>query len=106
MEMREGIDRRHVLLGAAVGIAASSLTALAEETRSMEDQRMADENANDEVMKEKIRRACLSGPPSVTNEATVVEMDANGKTVVLRKGQNQWVCMPGNENIIGNVPMS
>ena len=67
---------------------------------------MADENANDEVVKEKIRRACLSGPPSVTNEATVVEMDAHGKTVVLRKGQNQWVCMPGNENIIGSVPMS
>src|SRR5580698_8624819 len=27
MEMREGIDRRHVVLGSAVGIAASSLTA-------------------------------------------------------------------------------
>jgi len=60
----------------------------------------------DEIVKEKIRRACLSGPPSVTGEATVAEIDANGKTIVLRKGTNQWVCFPGNENIIGDVPMS
>jgi hypothetical protein len=52
---------------------------------------------NDEVMKEKIRRALLSGPPAVTREATVAEMDAQGKLVVLRQGANQWVCMPGNE---------
>lgn len=60
----------------------------------------------DEIVKEKIRRACLSGPPSVTGEATVAEMDADGKMIVLRKGTNQWVCFPGNENIIGDVPMS
>jgi hypothetical protein len=33
-------------------------------------------------------------------------MDAQGKMIVLRKGSNQWFCMPGDENIIGNVPMS
>ena len=65
-----------------------------------------DKTMNDEVVKEKIRRALLSGPPSVTKEATVAEMDAHGKLVVLRQGTNQWVCMPGNENIIGDVPMS
>jgi hypothetical protein len=65
-----------------------------------------DNGMNDEIRKEKIRRACLSGPASVTREATVAEMDADGKTVVLRQGTNHWVCMPGNENIIGDVPMS
>jgi hypothetical protein len=65
-----------------------------------------DNGTNDEVVKEKIRRALLSGPPSVTRDATVAEMDAEGKMAVLRSGTNQWVCMPGNENIIGDVPMS
>jgi len=65
-----------------------------------------DKSVNDEVVKEKIRRALLSGPSSVTSEATVIEMDAQGKLVVLRQGTNRWVCMPGNENLIGDVPMS
>ena len=74
---------------------------------SIEDLTMSGKNnTNDEVTKEKIRRALLSGPSSVTSEATVAEMDANGEMVVLRRGTNQWVCMPGNENIIGDVPMS
>ena len=71
-----------------------------------EDQKMMGEDRmSDEIVKEKIRRACLAGPASVTDAATVAEMDAQGKMIVLRQGTNQWVCMPGNENIIGNVPM-
>jgi hypothetical protein len=64
------------------------------------------ESMDKEVLKEKIRRACLSGPPAITSEATVAEMDAQGEMVVLRQGSNRWVCMPGNENTIGDVPMS
>ena len=29
----------------------------------------------------------------------------NGNLIVLRQGTNDWVCFPGNENRIGNVPM-
>jgi hypothetical protein len=47
----------------------------------------------------------MSGPESVTSEATVAEMDAEGEMTVLRPGTNQWVCMPGNENIIGQTDM-
>jgi hypothetical protein len=32
-------------------------------------------------------------------------MDADGNMVVLRQGTNEWVCFPGDENEIGNVPM-
>ena len=64
------------------------------------------EQVSQEILQQKIRRAMLSGPAAVTRDATVAEMDAQGKMVVLRKGTNQWVCMPGNENIIGDVPMS
>jgi hypothetical protein len=74
MEMRKGIDRRHVVLGSAVGIAASSLTALAQETQSTEGHRMADENANDEVVKEKIRREAWAPRPLPPSVADLVQL--------------------------------
>jgi hypothetical protein len=43
-----------------------------------------DNNMSDEIVKAKIRRALLSGPESVTKDASVVEMDAQGKMTVLR----------------------
>jgi hypothetical protein len=60
----------------------------------------------DEILKEKIRRARLSGPSIVTTDATVAEIDAQGHLQVLSQGTNEWVCSPGNENIIGDVPMA
>jgi hypothetical protein len=62
-------------------------------------------NISDEIVTAKIRRALLSGPDSITREATVAEMDGQGKMTVLRPGANQWVCVPGNENIIGQADM-
>jgi hypothetical protein len=66
---------------------------------------MTDNSMADEVLKAKIRRALLSGPDSITREATVAELDAEGKMTVLRQGTNRWVCVPGNENIIGAADM-
>ena len=60
----------------------------------------------DEILKEKIRRARLAGPKTVTDDATVAEMDALGKIVGRQQGSNDWICFPGNENIIGDVPMA
>jgi hypothetical protein len=59
----------------------------------------------DEVTKEKIRRALLAGPDCVTREATVAEMDAQGKRTVLRPGSNQSMCVPGNQNIVAEADM-
>jgi hypothetical protein len=59
-----------------------------------------------EILKEKIRRARLSGRSIVTADATVAEIDAQGNLQVLSKGTNEWVCCPGNEDIIGDVPMA
>ena len=64
-----------------------------------------DKSISDEIVKAKIRRALLSGPDSITGDATVAEMDAQGDMTVLRPGTNQWVCVPGNENIIGQADM-
>src|SRR6202050_5976436 len=63
-------------------------------------------NISDKIVTAKIRRALLSGPDSITREATVAKMDAQGRMTVLRPGTNQWVCVPGNENIIGQADMS
>jgi hypothetical protein len=65
-----------------------------------EEQTMAEE-----IKKEKIRRAMLAGPSSVTSEATVAEMDKDGNLTVLRPGTNDWVCVPGNQNIVGSTDM-
>jgi hypothetical protein len=63
-------------------------------------------NSSDErLLAAKISRAMLSGPRHITKDATVAEMDAQRNLVVLRQGTNQWVCIPGDENEIGNVPM-
>jgi hypothetical protein len=71
----------------------------------MPDAMREDNTMSDEIVKAKIRRALLSGPESVTREATVAEMDARGNMTVLRPGASQWVCVPGNENIIGQADM-
>jgi hypothetical protein len=57
------------------------------------------------VLAIKIARAMASGPREITKDATVAEMGAEGKLVILRQGTNDWVCFPGDENEIGNVPM-
>ncbi len=66
----------------------------------LEEQIMAEE-----IKKEKIRRAMLAGPSCVTSEATVAEMERDGNLTVLRQGTNDWVCVPGDQNIIGSVDM-
>ena len=119
LESERSISRRGFLK--AAGVAGAGLATLSLPERMLRSSRLrreenvqysmgdskinGDNSMNDEIVKEKIRRALLSGPASVTREATVAEMDAQGKMVVLRQGTNHWVCMPGNENIIGAVPM-
>lgn len=59
----------------------------------------------DEATKEKICRAILAGPSVITRNATVAEMDKKGEMTILRAGTNDWVCVPGDQNIIGKVDM-
>jgi hypothetical protein len=61
---------------AAVAISASITIAFAEETERKED---------------KIARAMRAAPPSVSQNAAIVDVDGT----VLRSGTNEWVCMPG-----------
>ena len=60
---------------------------------------------DEEIRNEKIRRAMLAGPGVITKDATVAEMDRRGSMTVLRPGLNDWVCVPGNQNIVGSADM-
>ncbi|BBY62103.1 hypothetical protein [Mycolicibacterium helvum] len=62
-------------------------------------------SAADQIVAAKIARARLSGPRHITAHATVAEMDSAGDLIVLQAGTNNWTCFPGDENVIGNVPM-
>jgi hypothetical protein len=107
------ISRRTFVGSAAVAGTALAALGVSAQIQGADSQRGAghgavngDHGMADEIVKAKIRRALLSGPDAITKYATVSEMDAHGKMTVLRPGTNQWVCIPGNENIIGQADMS
>jgi hypothetical protein len=60
----------------------------------------------EEFKNEKIRRATLAGPSIITSDATVAEMDRQGNMTMLRPGTNDWVCIPGDQNVIGQPDMA
>jgi hypothetical protein len=49
---------------------------------------------HERVLAAKIARAMLSGPREITKDATIAEMGADGKLIILRQGTNDWVCFP------------
>jgi len=63
--------------------------------------------SRDELVKAvKIARAMRAGPSEITRDATVAEMDQHGNVAtILRKGSNEWLCIPGDENKVGDPPM-
>jgi hypothetical protein len=61
----------------------------------------APSNDPNETAAGKIARALSAGPPNVTKNATVAEMDAHGNMIILRKGSNDFTCLPGNPTVPG-----
>ena len=53
----------------------------------------------------KIANAMTAAPPSVSRTATVAEMSEDGTMKVLRKGSNDWTCVPDDPSSPGNDPM-
>lgn len=91
-----GESSRRAFFGKAaavgLGLATGAATASAEPSESG-------------VVEAKIRRALLAGPAGLMKNATVIDRDAGGNVIVLRQGTNKWICMPGDENKIGDPPM-
>ena len=95
-----GVSRRSFVGSAAlVGMAVAVGSATASASDISGEIQMSEE------VSVKIRRARLSGPASLTKDATVAEVDAQGKMTVLFQGTNKWICLPGNENKVGDPPM-
>ena len=61
--------------------------------------------ADDKTAQVKVARALSAAPPEVAKSARVVDTDAQGKTIILRDGENGFSCMPGNPKVIGDPPM-
>jgi hypothetical protein len=115
-----GMVSRRAIVGHAAFFGAV-MTALSSQARAEQVGLGSDSNAtmampsasqpaapsSEEKMRSvKIARAMRAGPAEVTREATVAEMDSEGNfTTILRKGNNDWVCVPGDENMIGAPPM-
>jgi hypothetical protein len=59
----------------------------------------------DESVEAKIVRALSAGPPNVTKDATVAEMDGSGHLKILRQGTNDFTCMPGDPSGVGKPAM-
>ncbi|MBB5059634.1 hypothetical protein HDF16_004360 [Granulicella aggregans] len=97
------------------GFIASSLAAAATLNSSMafgssivleeEVDYMDSQSRGDKAEDPRITRARLSGPEQVTKDATVAILGHDGTMTVLSKGTNDWVCVPGDENKIGQPPM-
>jgi hypothetical protein len=66
---------------------------------------VAAQTREEQIRAVKIARAMRAGPATITERATVAEIDALGRMNVLRKGTNDWVCMPGDEDVVGDPPM-
>ncbi len=114
----ESLTRRKFISIAAVsGVGLTSLSAHDQFARGEEGPRTVGEASDhlatpygdhmpEEIKKEKIRRTMLTGPSSVTAEATVAEMDHQGNLTIIRPGTNAWVCIPGDQNVVGRPDMA
>jgi hypothetical protein len=58
-----------------------------------------------ESVQARIARAMSAGPFEIAKSARIVDTNSNGKTVVLREGNNGFTCMPGNPKVIGDPAM-
>src|SRR5258708_38489082 len=114
----ESLTRRKFISIAAVsGVGLTSLSAHDQFARGEEGPRTVGEASDhlatpygdhmpEEINKEKIRRAMLAGPSSVTAEATVAEIDHQGNLTIIRPGTNEGVCIPGDQNVVGRPDMA
>lgn len=97
------MNRRSFVRGVALASALPSVSAAAlGDASQMESSGI---HAEEAVRNERIRRAMMSGPSVITKDATVAEMDRQGNMTVLRPGTNEWVCVPGNQDVIGQTDM-
>jgi hypothetical protein len=99
----------HLIAKCAALVAAIALVVFAGTRSSTHAESKADNGAavidRNETTEAKIARAMSAGPPEIAQSAKIIDKDAQGHTVVLRQGSNDFTCMPGNPNVIGEPAM-
>jgi len=78
-------------------ILLSGVTVLAQDKAKTEksDHHAAPAKKSTGASSAKIARAMSAGPTTVSKDATVMEMTADGKMTELKAGKNGWMCMVG-----------
>jgi len=89
-------------LTAAIPLLAGMLLRGSAQTTPSDQSRST---ASDESRQVKIARAMSAGPVDVAKAARIVDSDAQGRMVVLREGDNDFTCMPGNLKVVSEPPM-
>jgi hypothetical protein len=95
--------RRNFIATTIAGAAWLSSNSMLLATAS--DRQEKGDDVKDQAEDPPITRARLAGPEQVTRNATVAELGSDGSMTILVKGSNEWVCVPGNENKVGDPPM-
>jgi len=90
--------RRLSIVSIIVGGFSASLAATAfAQQHTMPSAKMTDE--------EIIKSATSAAPAAISKNATVIDISADGKVRVVRKGTNNFTCMADNPNTPGPDPM-
>jgi hypothetical protein len=100
---RRSLVGRATFFGAAMAaigdVAQGPLWSYSDAAIALPDSSVAAKTREEQIRAVRIARAMRAGPRAITENATVAEMDKSGRmTDILRKGANEWVCMPGNED--------
>ena len=114
----EKLSRRSVVVGATffgAAMAAIGDVAKAQDAGSgsysnaaialPDSSAAAAKTREEQIRAVRIARAMRAGPRAITENPTVAETDKSGRmTEILGQGTNEWVCMPGNEDVVGDPP--
>src|SRR4051812_30341936 len=82
-------------------IACSVVTAASIASASAQHQHAGGPMSDEDI----IKSAKAAAPPAVAKDATIVDVSADGKTRIVRKGTNGFTCLPDNPNSPGPDPM-
>jgi hypothetical protein len=89
------MKRLHVLsiICCCLGISSSSFA----QQHNMPASKMSDEDI--------IKSAMSAAPEAISRDATIIDVSADGKIRMVRKGSNNFTCMADNPNTPGPDPM-
>ncbi|MEZ0171179.1 hypothetical protein [Microvirga sp. TS319] len=91
------MNRRHTLAWFACSVMTFTLIGAA----SAQHQHAAGPISDEDI----IKSAMAAAPPAVAKDATIIDVSADGKTRVVRKGTNGFTCLADNPNSPGPDPM-